>query len=340
MIEFRRNHNLQPLNTLALPAKAEYYCRINHCEQLQLAVDFATERGLPITVLGGGSNVVFAGNIAGLVIHIGLDGIELHAQQDDQVQVDVAAGENWHQLVEHALEKGWYGLENLSLIPGLAGAAPIQNIGAYGVELKDIFHSLQAFDIASGKEVTLSARDCEFGYRDSIFKRQLKDQLIITRLRLNLSTRPNLRLDYPALRDAISALPESVALTPAVVAETVCRVRRSKLPQPSETPNAGSFFKNPVVSARKAEELRKLFPGIVCYPHGEQEQKLAAGWLVEQCGWRGKQVGNVGVHHKQALVLVNNGGTGEELLTLAEQISESVKNRFGVKLEIEPRVYR
>ncbi len=340
MIDVLHHHDLQPLNTLALPARAEYFCRVEQLDQLQAAIDFAKGKNLPITVLGGGSNVVYARDICGLVIQIGLAGIELQARQGDQLLVDVAAGENWHQLVEYTLAQGWFGLENLALIPGLAGAAPIQNIGAYGVELKDVLDSLQTYDIRSGSEVTLSARDCEFDYRDSIFKRQRQGELIVTRLRLSLSARADLRLDYPALRDAIAQLPENTELTPAVVAETVCRVRRSKLPQPEETPNAGSFFKNPVVPASMAAELKKAFPGIVTYPHGDGAVKVAAGWLIDQCGWRGKQLGHVGVHHQQALVLVNYGGTGSELLAMAEAVAESVKKRYGITLEIEPRVYR
>ncbi len=340
MIDVLHHHDLQPLNTLALPARAEYFCRVVNVEQLSSAIEFASGKNLPVTVLGGGSNVVYATDIRGLVIQIGFAGIELHDRQGDQLLVDVAAGENWHQLVEYTLAQGWFGLENLALIPGLAGAAPIQNIGAYGVELKDVLHSLRTYDINSGQEITLTARDCEFGYRDSIFKRQRQGELIVTRLRLRLSAKADLRLDYPALRDAIAQLPENTELTPAVVAETVCRVRRSKLPQPEETPNAGSFFKNPVVSASFAAELKQTFPNIVIYPHGHGEAKVAAGWLIDQCGWRGKRVGNVGVHHKQALVLVNQGGTGRELLGLAEAIAESVKKRYGITLEIEPRVYR
>lgn len=336
MLKIEQNQSLQSLNTLALPANAEYFCHVHSIEELQEAIAYAREHKLAITVLGGGSNMVLAKNIAGLVIHIAIAGVSLSEGKADERLVDVGAGENWHQLVEHSLGQGWFGLENLALIPGLAGAAPIQNIGAYGVELKNVFASLQAVNLHSGEVLNMSESDCEFGYRDSIFKQQYKDQFAIVGLQLRLSGVANLQLGYPALKSAVENLDE---ITPQSVADTVCRIRRSKLPDPAVLPNAGSFFKNPLVSAEKVAQLRQKFPNLVSYSQVDGTEKLAAGWLIDQCGWKGHRQGNVGVHEQQALVLVNYGGTGSELLALAGDVADSIENRYGVRLEIEPRVY-
>ncbi|WP_461481539.1 UDP-N-acetylmuramate dehydrogenase [Porticoccus sp.] len=330
--------SLQSFNTLALPARAEYLCRAETDEQLTEALCWARDRGLRVTVLGGGSNVVLADDIPGLVIAMAIPGIALGDREGEQLAVRVGAGENWHQLVLHSLARGWYGLENLSLIPGLAGAAPIQNIGAYGVELSERFLSLDAIHIRSGERLTMSAGECRFGYRDSYFKNAGRDQFVITAVTLALSVRPQLRLNYPALQQAL-AQRDPAELTPALVSEVVCDIRRSKLPDPAVIPNAGSFFKNPVISAAKAADLQAHFPGLVSYPQADGAVKLAAGWLVEQAGWKGVTRNAVGVHQQQALVLVNRGGSGAELLALADEIGQSVGDKFGVALELEPRVY-
>jgi len=341
MLDIQAAVSLQPYNTLSLPATAEFFCRINTREDLFEALEWARQKHIPVTPLGGGSNLVLVDDLPGLVLQIAIPGIALApgSELGEQRNIHIGAGENWHQLVLYTLEKGWYGLENLSLIPGLAGAAPIQNIGAYGIELSELFHSLEAVHLPTGELHTMQADDCRFGYRDSLFKQAGRNQYVITAITLSLSVRPHLRLSYPALLQALEGC-DAASLTPAMVSAAVCEVRRSKLPDPASLPNTGSFFKNPVVTEDQAAALRQQFPDIVCYPQTDGTVKLAAGWLVEQAGWRGVTRGRVGVHDRQSLVLVNFGdGTGAELLALAEEISDSVQQKFAVALEIEPTIY-
>lgn len=338
MLTIQSDVSLQTKNTLALPARAERFVEVTSVAQLQQAVALAAQQGWSLMILGGGSNVVLAANLPGLVVHIAIAGIELQANDGGKVRVRVGAGENWHQLVQATLERGWYGLENLSLIPGTVGAAPIQNIGAYGVELSDYLIAVELVDLASGEQRTLEREACEFGYRDSVFKGRLKDRVAITAVTLELNTTANLKLDYPALTRALGQY-RTAEITPKIVSDTVCAIRRSKLPDPEAIPNAGSFFKNPVVSSRVAQQLRKQYADLVVFPAAEGYLKLAAGWLIEQAGWKGRVIGNVGVHQQQALVLVNTGGaTGPELLALASQIRQSVSEQFGIDLDLEPRV--
>ncbi|WP_438951820.1 UDP-N-acetylmuramate dehydrogenase [Porticoccus sp.] len=341
MLDIQAAVSLQPHNTLSLPATAEFFCRINTREDLFEALEWARQKGIPVTPLGGGSNLVLVDDLPGLLLQIAIPGIALASGSEagEQRHIRIAAGENWHHLVLHTLKNGWYGLENLSLIPGLAGAAPIQNIGAYGIELSELFHSLEAVHLPSGELHTMLAADCRFGYRDSLFKQAGRNQYVITAITLSLSVRPHLRLTYPALLQALEACDES-SLTPAMVSAAVCAVRRSKLPDPVELPNVGSFFKNPVVTEGQAVALRQQFPDLVYYPQADGTVKLAAGWLVEQTGWRGVIRDRVGVHDRQSLVLVNfGGGTGAQLLALAEEINDSVQRKFAVALEIEPTIY-
>ena len=363
MLNIQQQVSLLEHNTLALPSTAEYFCTVSSSRELSEALSWAKVKQLPITLLGGGSNVVLAGNLAGLVIHIAILGIKLITEQNtspqsDQRIVRVGAGENWHQLVLHTLEQGWYGLENLSLIPGLAGAAPIQNIGAYGVELSDRFHSLEAIELSSGEPVTMTLSDCQFGYRDSFFKGAGRDQYAITAINLRLSTKADLCLEYPALKTYLEtesletkSLETEViegkslgnksvtSVTPKQVSDAVCAIRHSKLPNPKDIANAGSFFKNPVISSDQLNVLQKQYPKLVSYDQANGTKKLAAGWLVEQAGWKGVKRSGVGVHDKQALVLVNYQGTGQSLLSLAEDVQASVAEKFGITLDIEPRVY-
>ena len=347
MLDIQQQVSLLEHNTLALPSTAEYFCTVSSSRELSEALSWAKVKQLPITLLGGGSNVVLAGNLAGLVIHIAILGIKLITEQNtcpqsDQRIVRVGAGENWHQLVLHTLEQGWYGLENLSLIPGLAGAAPIQNIGAYGVELSDRFHSLEAIELSSGEPVTMTLSDCQFGYRDSFFKGAGRDQYAITAINLRLSTKADLCLEYPALKTYLeteSGNKSVTSVTPKQVSDAVCAIRHSKLPNPKDVANAGSFFKNPVISSDQLNVLQKQYPKLVSYDQANGTKKLAAGWLVEQAGWKGVKRSGVGVHDKQALVLVNYQGTGQSLLSLAEDVKASVAEKFGITLDIEPRVY-
>ncbi len=329
---------LAGFNTLALPATAAALALADSPEQLARALDTAERNELPVVVLGEGSNVVFVGDIRALVLRIGLRGIEVMEQSGDQVLLRVAGGENWHALVQWCLEHGYYGLENLALIPGTAGAAPVQNIGAYGVELSSFLQAVHAVEIEQGRAVTLSVEECRLGYRDSVFKHALRDRLVITAIDIQLSRRPAVNLQYPALAQYFEQSDKSCQC-PQDVFDAVVDIRRSRLPDPALQPNAGSFFKNPVVDGDRAAELADRYPTLPQYPRGD-EIKLPAAWLIDHCGWRGYSEGGVGVHPEHALVLVHYGGAdGRALMALAAKIRESVEQRFAIRLEIEPRVY-
>jgi UDP-N-acetylmuramate dehydrogenase len=344
----KQHVSLQALNSLALPAYAEYFCVVSCEEDLIAALDYAKSHRLRVTPLGGGSNLVLADDLSGLVIQIAIKGITERVE-GDSVEVTFAAGENWHEAVLTTLERGWYGMENLSLIPGSIGAAPIQNIGAYGVELADLFVSLRGVEIATGNIRHFDKAACHFAYRDSLFKNAAKDRYIILEITLELSRIPAVNISYPALKLAaqeaglISPLGSREKLTPELVSELVCQVRSQKLPDPAVTPNAGSFFKNPVISNSRAEELGGLYPQMPVFAVSDQQSKIPAAWLIDQCGFKGIRRGSLGVHKNQALVLVNyledGGGTGEQLLALADELRQGVWNRFSIRLEIEPRVY-
>ena len=323
---------LQSLNTFGIAASARAYLRVEKTEQL-LGVyadgNWATSAKL---VLGGGSNLLLTQDFDGLVLHITLKGREIVGGDADHHLVRVAAGENWHEFVQWTLAQGMGGLENLSLIPGTAGAAPIQNIGAYGLEVKDVFHSVTVFDPSSGSTRVMDGAACRFGYRDSVFKHEGR-QLIILDVTFALPKRwqPNLR--YAELAQAMT----EPAPTPRQVADTVIAIRRRKLPDPALIGNAGSFFKNPVVPAAQCAELLQRFPALVHHVQPDGTEKLAAGWLIDQCGWKGRNLGAAGVYPKQALVLVNNGGaTGADVVALARAIQADVQARYGVQLEPEP----
>ncbi len=331
--------SLRDRNTLALPATAEALAVVHGEEDLREAFAWAAARQLPVLPLGSGSNVVLSGNLKALVVCLATTGREILRQGDESIVLGVAAGEAWHPLVEWCLEQGYFGLENLALIPGTVGAAPIQNIGAYGVELQSFVERVHALRIDTGEPLVLSGQDCEFAYRDSVFKHRLRDALIITRVDLRLSRQPDVRADYPTLARALDQSGIG-APTPRDVFDAVVDIRSSRLPDPAREPNAGSFFKNPRLPIAAAQELAGRFPGLPLYPHGSGEAKLPAGWLIEHCGWKGYRDGAVGVHPQHALVIVNyGGGDGKAVLALAERIADSVSERFAVALEIEPRVY-
>jgi UDP-N-acetylmuramate dehydrogenase len=260
-------------------------------------------------------------------------------ENEEFVWLKVAAGENWHQLVVFSLDNALYGLENLSLIPGSVGAAPIQNIGAYGVEIKELVAELSALNIRSGLSVTFTNESCQFGYRDSIFKQSLKDQYVITSVTFRLRKQPHLNLTYPALRAALANTLEA-DITPQQVSAAVIDIRQTKLPDPAVIPNVGSFFKNPVISQQQFDALKAENPTIVSYPSAANQVKLAAGWLIDQAGWKGREVGGAAVHEQQALVLTNpRKSSGQAVLALADLIKQSVFEQFGVMLEMEPRIY-
>lgn len=330
--------NLQNYNTLASPVFAEFFVSVKDDAELTSALKFAHERELPLLILGGGSNIVLHDDFPGLVIHVQIFGKECVREDEDYIYVKAAAGENWNDFVEYCLDEHYWGLENLTLIPGNVGAAPIQNIGAYGVELKDVFSELTALDIKTGLTITFTHEACQFGYRDSVFKSALKDQFIITSVTFKLTKAPSLKIYYPALQKALADCAADV-ITPELVSQLVADIRRSKLPDPKLVPNVGSFFKNPIVTKNKLLELQKTLPDIVFYPVDASLVKLAAGWLIERAGWKGFSEG-AEVHPQQALVITNPQRLkGSVVLKVAESIKASILSKFGVELEQEPRNY-
>lgn len=330
--------SLKSFNTFGIDVQAEQLLNITAVQQLQEAQQNGLLNSPNLLVLGGGSNWLFTKDVSGLVIRMANKGI-VERKEEEQIIVTAQAGERWNDVVQYCVNKGYAGVENLSLIPGTIGAAPIQNIGAYGIELKDVFHSLQAIAIATGELRIFSKEECEFGYRESVFKGSLKGQYIITEVSLVLNTTAQLHTHYGAIEEELK---KRNIEKPTIkdISEVVSHIRVSKLPDPSTIGNAGSFFKNPVVDAVIAQELKQRFPDIVSYPAGQGRDKLAAGWLIEQCGWKGKIVGNTGTWKNQALVLVNHGGaTGKEVFELSTAIIDSVKERFGVSLEREVNLF-
>jgi UDP-N-acetylmuramate dehydrogenase len=336
ILPIQHDFSLRQLNTFGIDARAKAYLRVTTAGQLRAALADPALAAMPRLVLGGGSNLLLTGDFAGLVLHIALEGREVLPGDAEHVHLRAAAGENWHGFVQWTLEQGFGGLENLSLIPGTVGAAPIQNIGAYGLEIKDRFLSLSAFDPASGQVIAMQGEDCRFAYRDSVFKQAPERGLIVLDVTFALPRQwqPNLRYAELAAAVAEQGLAEP---TPRQVADTVIAIRRRKLPDPAEVGNAGSFFKNPVVDAAHCARLLEQFPALVHHTQPDGSEKLAAGWLIDQCGWKGRSMGAAGVYPKQALVLVNNGGaTGADVQRLAAAIQADVAARFGVRLEPEP----
>lgn len=335
MLSIAQNISLKPYNTLAVDVQAAVFITVTELAQIPAAVDYASQHQLPWLVLGGGSNVVLTDDFDGVVIYMQLRGIKIE-EQDQQLIVSAAAGENWHQLVQYCLKHKCYGLENLSLIPGSVGAAPIQNIGAYGVELAQVFHSLTGWDCQHQQWRNLTLTECQFGYRDSIFKQQLKNQFIITSVSLRLHRNCVVQTSYAALNTALQQQ-QIEQPSPEQVADTVIAIRQSKLPDPKNLANAGSFFKNPVISAAHASTLLAENPGMVSYVQNDGTVKLAAGWLIEKVGWKGKRLGAVGMHEQQSLVLINyDNATGSDIITLAKTVQQNVKEKFAIDLNIEP----
>lgn len=289
-------------------------------------------------ILGGGSNVLFTRGFTGVIAKNEIKGISIQKETNEEVLVSVGAGENWHQFVLWSIEKGFGGLENLSLIPGTVGAAPMQNIGAYGVELKEIFHSLEAYDIKSGKTITFFKEDCKFGYRNSVFKNELKDQFVITKVFFFLHKNPIFNLSYGNLKQELEDM-KVEELTLKNVSQAVINIRQSKLPDPLDIGNSGSFFKNPIIEKLHFEALKAQFPEIRCYPLDNTNVKVPAGWLIEHAGWKGYREGDIGVHDQQALVLVNYGnGKGKNILKLSNDIIKSIHGKYGIELEREVNV--
>lgn len=328
--------SLAKRNTFGIDAIAKSLIEIDNVSQLQEIYDDPRLRELPRFILGGGSNVILSDEIDCLVLLISLAGRRLVNEDHNFYYVSAAAGESWHQFVLWTLAQGYAGLENLSLIPGTVGAAPIQNIGAYGIEIQDYFHSLQWFDFETGEVSILQRAECQFGYRDSIFKHAYRDRAVVLEVTFALPKKWSPRLAYA---DLVRYLQERGIGTPNAsdISNAVIAIRQSKLPDPAQIGNAGSFFKNPVVSNSVRDRIAATYPQLVSYPLQNETCKLAAGWLIEHAGWKGRTLGHAGVYEKQALVLVNRGGaTGQEVRALAQQIQADVQNKFGVELEIEP----
>lgn len=327
-------HDLGHANTLGLPCVAEHFTAPENLSELTQALETAYARGWPLTLLGGGSNLILPGWLPGLVVQPAMAGWWLEDGEGDSVRVHAEAGMNWHRLVMVLAARGLWGIENLALIPGHCGAAPIQNIGAYGVELADVLEAVEVLHLADGRVTWLDRDACEFGYRDSVFKGALSGRVVIMRLVLRLSRHAGPRLGYGDLSNRVGA-----CASPLEVAEAVCAVRREKLPDPCDLGNAGSFFKNPRVAAEQAERLLAQYPGMPHFPQPDGRVKLAAGWLIDQCGLKGRRDGHFGVHERQALVLVHfGGGSADELLDVAARVAARVKARFDVVLEREPRL--
>ncbi len=336
-LSVHEQQSLQPFNTFGVAVQAHWYAEASTDAEVREALAAAAALGAPLMVMGGGSNLLLTGDLDALVLRMVSRGRRLLQEEGGQVLVEAEAGEPWHPFVLWTLEQGLAGLENLSLIPGTVGAAPVQNIGAYGVELKDVLHSLLALDRLSGELHEFRADECEFAYRHSRFKRE-SGRWLILRVRFALSRQAVLHLDYGPLRQRLQQQGID-APTPLAVSQAVCAIRAEKLPDPQVLGNAGSFFKNPLVDEAQAAQLRERWPGLVGYPVGDGQVKLAAGWLIEQAGWKGYRDGDAGIHALQALVLVNYGGaSGLQLLALAQRIQADIRARFGVDLEIEPVV--
>lgn len=334
-MEVINNVSLKPYNTFGIDVSTNFFTEADDLHQLRNIFKLPDFKSLPKLLLGGGSNILFTKDFEGLVLKINFRGIKHEFFGEHKVLVTAGAGEDWNGLVQFCVNQNWGGLENLSLIPGSVGAAPIQNIGAYGVELKDVFDHLEALDLQTFEMRRFIADECKFGYRDSIFKREFKNRFLITSVGFMLSTRPVFNLSYPALKLEI----EKTGAPPTLhsVSDAVIRIRRSKLPDPEILGNAGSFFKNPVVDSQFFESLKEKHPGIPSFYVSESEIKIPAAWLIEQCGWKGRRFGDAGVHARQPLVLVNYGkATGLQILDLANQIRESVLSRF--QLQLEPEV--
>ena len=336
MIHIAHNQQLKDLNTLGVNARAAHFARPADIESLQEILEGDSYSQMPLLVLGEGSNILFRKNFDGLVIQPGMKGFEVVEHHDTHVVVKVGASENWDSWVSFALDKGWYGLENLSMIPGSVGSSPVQNIGAYGVELKDRFVWLDAWDLEEKQMRRLDLQACSYGYRNSIFKSESQGRYIITHVTFSLSKKPDLQLDYGNVREEFT---KSAGKTPLDLRKVICSIRSAKLPDPAKNGNAGSFFKNPLVDKTIFNCIRVDFPELPFFRQQDNQIKIPAAWLIEKSGWKGKRIGNVGTWPAQPLVIVNYGNaTGQEIFDFSEKIMEDVEQLFGITLEREVNV--
>lgn len=337
-MEIKQNFSLQPFNTFGLPALAARFIFLRSSDEIKDYLSHYPYSNEPLLILGGGSNILFTKDFHGTVLKIEIPGIHVVKEDSRHFWVKAGAGVGWNDLVESCIKANMGGLENLSLIPGTVGASPIQNIGAYGVELKDTFEALEAIELSTAKKHYFRHQECRFGYRDSIFKNELKDKFVITNVVFRLRKSPVLQTSYGSVQDELEKM-RIVHAGIRDVSDAIIRIRRSKLPDPAEVGNAGSFFKNPVVSSEKFDELKKSFPSISSFPQEGGTVKLAAAWLIDQCGLKGFSIGGAAVHDKQPLVIVNKRhATGPEILQVAKVVQQKVVEKFSVDLEAEVRI--
>lgn len=335
MVNIFEDYSLAGRNTFGVDTRCAYFIETNSVDDLKAKIVFY--KNIPMMILGGGSNVLFTDNFNGAIFHLNSKGFRIISEDSTSVIVSAAAGEDWDTFVAYSVERGWGGLENLSLIPGNVGASPIQNIGAYGVEAKDSIVKVQGFYTDTFNDFELEASQCNFGYRDSIFKKSLKGRVFITHVWFKLQKNPLLVTHYGNLEDEMNKYGERNI---ANVRKAVISIRESKLPDPKVLGNAGSFFKNPIVATSQFASIQSQYPKVPSYPVNDEFVKVPAGWLIEMCGWKGKRIGNVGVHAQQALVLINYGGaTGGEVLELAKSIQDSVNFAFGLSIDMEVNIY-
>ena len=337
-MQVQENFLLKKYNTFGIEVYAKYFVEFNSINVLEEIFLSAAGGHFPILILGGGSNILFTKNYEGVILKNELKGLSIIKEDEEFVYVQAGAGENWHQFVLYCIQNNLGGVENLSLIPGNVGASPMQNIGAYGAEIKDVFYELEAFHLKEKTVVRFNSVECEFGYRDSIFKRRYKDQFAILNVTFRLNKKPHYNISYGAIEQELKYM-DVKELSIRAISQAVINIRSSKLPDPAVIGNAGSFFKNPETTKEQLNELRRNFPDIIYYPLKSGNIKLAAGWLIEQCGWKGYRKGDAGCHEKQALVLVNYGNaTGREIYELSEEIKKSVKQKFNIDLEREVNI--
>lgn len=334
-MNIQNNYSLKKHNSFGIDAKSRYFFQIENNEQIQPLLEWFQNTDYPLLLLGGGSNILFKNDYQGMTAVIATKGIKVVAEDSEYTYIKVAAGENWHQFVRWTVENGYAGLENLSLIPGTVGAAPMQNIGAYGVELADRLYELEAIELTTGKIKIFSQQQCLFNYRDSFFKSVAFGEYLIQSITIKSPKKPQWKIEYAGIKDSL----ERQEINAQNISNSIIALRQSKLPDPAIIGNAGSFFKNPVLNEAQWQGLKQQHPTLPSYPQDTGLIKTSAAWLIDQCGWKGKRMGNVGVYEKHALVLVNYGNaSGEEIWKLASDIIKSVNDKFGIRLEAEPRV--
>ncbi|NOX67151.1 MAG: UDP-N-acetylmuramate dehydrogenase [Chlorobi bacterium] len=334
----QKNISLKEFNTFHVEASAKYFCEINDINELESVITDSRFRNEQKLILGGGSNLLFTKDFNGIVIKNNIGGIELLSEDEESVIIKVGAGNNWDEFVEYTVSSGFNGLENLSLIPGTVGASPIQNIGAYGVEVKDVIKSVNGFSLDNYEMRTFSNSECKFGYRDSIFKNELRNKFIVTSVVFNLSENRKVKSNYEAIKNYFSEK-NITEITPSEIRKAVIEIRKSKLPDPREIGNAGSFFKNPIISEENFEKIKSDYPDLNGYKVDDNSVKISAGWLIEKCGLKGRRIKDVGIYDKQALVIVNYGNaSGMEIKNLAEEIRDIVLDKFNISLRFEVNI--